>query len=215
MKIRNPDAPPARRFDRGAGFVRHDLLILVALVLLALAIVVPRLLQGQWRGALLGLLILAGAVLGGIGLLLAVDWLQQASEGPARGWSDRAARAMGHLLRFALFGFIGAVIASALAANHGLGAHGANLAALGAGALAGCLGTALYLHFGKARFWPVFGGFALALLGSFIGGILGILGPEPWSVDAGILLPLLLFLAFRHRGAAPPREETPNPQGHP
>lgn len=217
MKIRNPDPPPARRSDRGAGFVRHDLFILVALVLLALAIVVPRLLKGQWRGALLGLLILAGAVLGGLVLLLAVDWLQRASEGPTLGWSDRAARAMGHLLRFVLFGFIGAVIASALAENHSLGAHGENLAALGVGAAAGTLGTALYLHFGKARFWPVFGGFALALLGSFIGGILGILGPEPWSVDAGILLPLLLFLvlAFRHRGTVPPPEETPNPQGHP
>jgi len=198
---------------RAAGFVRHDLFILAALLLLALAIAVPRLIYGQWKGALFGLLILAGAVMAGIGLLLAMDWLQQATSHPARGRVDRAARAMGHLLRFVLFGFIGASIASALAANHRVGARGENLAATVAGVAAGLLGTALYLHLGKARFWPGFGVFALALLGSFLGGILGILGPDPWGVDAGILLPLILFLilALMGRIATKPRGDTRDP----
>jgi vacuolar-type H+-ATPase subunit I/STV1 len=204
MPIPIPPPPRPGVPARQAGFVRHDLFLLVALVLLALAIAVPRLLQGQWKGALLGLLVLAGVVLGGLGLLLAMDWLQQASDRPARGWSDRLARALGHLLRFVLFGLIGAVAASALAVNHGLGAHGQDLAAAGTGLAAGLLGTALYLHLGEARFWPAFRWFGLALLGSFLAGILALLGPEPWSVDAGILIPLLVFLVFALRGRVAP-----------
>jgi hypothetical protein len=212
MENRNPPACPIHWPSRRAGFVRHDLFIVVALVLLALAVVVPRLLHGQWKSAMLGLLILAGAVLAGIVLLLAVDWLQPPSDRPVQGWTERLARAIGHLLRFTLFGAIGAIFASALAANHHAGAHGENLAATVTGVLAGLFGTALYLRLGKPRFWPAFGWFALASLGAFLGGIVGILGPDPWGVDAGILLPMALFLALALLGriAPAPREEIPD-----
>ncbi|WP_257310479.1 hypothetical protein [Geothrix fuzhouensis] len=209
MENRTFSACPIPRPGRRAGFVRHDLFLLATLVFLALAVVLPRLLHGQWKGAMLGLLILGGTVLAGILLLLAVDWLQQPSDRPVQGWSERLACAIGHLLRFALFGSIGAIIASALAANHRVGAHGENLAAAVTGVLAGLLGTALYLHLGKTRFWPGFRRFALASLGAFFGGIIGILGPDPWGVDAGILLPLVVFLVLALLGRiapAPPVE---------
>lgn len=208
METRNPAAPADRLTRPGAGFVRHDLLILAALLLLALAIAGPRLLGGDWRGALTGLLVLVLAVLGGLALLLAAGWLAGAAERPARGWSDRLARAVGHLLRFALFSLVGALLASALAANHGAGARGQDRAALLAGGLGGLLGTGLYLHAGTAHFWPAFRRFSLALLGSFILGVLALLGPAPWSVDAGVLLPLLLFLVFALR-ARPAEDPTP------
>lgn len=217
MENRTFPACPIHRPSRQAGFVRHELFLLTALVFLALAVVVPRLLHGQWKGAMLGLLILGGTVLAGIVLLLAVDWLQQPSDRPVQGWTERLARAIGHLLRFALFGSIGAILASALAANHHVGAHGENLAATVTGVLAGLLGTALYLHLGKTRFWPAFRRFALASLGAFFGGILGILGPDPWGVDAGILLPLAVFLALALLGriAPAPRGEAPDSRSSP
>jgi hypothetical protein len=54
--------------------------------------------------------------------------------------------------------------------------------------------------------------FSLALLGSLAGGILGILLPEPWGVDAGIILPLLLFLGLAVTGRlGEPRRPKPAP----
>jgi len=187
--------------------VRHDLYLFLALVLVALALVIPRLLRSDWLGALLSLLSLAGLVLAVIGILVAGQWLHGQSDG--EGWRNKLSMAVGILLRFGLFGLIGAAIASGLAANHHLGAQGENWAGGVAGGLTGFLGTGLYHRFGKARFWPLFGWFALSLLGSFMGGILGILGPEPWSVDAGILIPLVLFLilALSGRMQARQREE--------
>ena len=217
MATRNPVPPRARGTARRAGFARHDLFILAALVLLALAIVLPRLLHGQWLRALLGLLVLAGAVLGGLGLLLAVDWVQQQSDRPAGGWQRVLSRAVGDLGRVCLFGFIGAALASALAANHRLGPRLEDRAALGLGALGAAGGLALYHRLGKARFWPAFGWFALALLGAFAGGILGLLGPDPWGVDLGILAPLLLFLVLAllgHVAPAPVRHD-PDSRSHP
>ncbi len=174
--------------------MRYDYYLVLALVLVALALVVPRLLRGDWLGALVSFLSLAGLVLAVLGILVASLWLYEQSDGAGRG--HKLSMAVGFLLRFVLFGSIGAVIASGLAANHHLGGRGENLAGGIAGGLAGFLGTGLYHRLGKARFWPVFGWFALSLLGSFMGTILGILGPEPWSVDAGILIPLVLFLAL-------------------
>jgi hypothetical protein len=66
----------------------------------------------------------------------------------------------------------------------------------------GTWGLLLYRQLGRTRFWRGFGRLGIALLGSLAGGILGILGPEPWAVDTGILAPLALFalLAFLLRG---------------
>jgi hypothetical protein len=184
--------------------VRHDLYLFLALVLVALALVVPRLVRGDWPGALMSLLALAGLVFAVIGILVAVQWLQGQSDGA--GWGHTLSMAVGILLRFCLFGFIGAAIAAGLAANHHLGVQGENWAGGVAGGLTGFLGTGLFHRLGKARFWPLFGWFALSLLGSFIGGILGILGPEPWSVDAGILIPLILFLILALSGGIKARQ---------
>ena len=111
------------------------------------------------------------------------------------------------LLRFWLYGFVGAVTAAALAANHHLGAHGEDLAAGVGRSLTGILGTFLYQQLGRAQFWPAFGWFTLALLGSFIGGILELLGPEPWAIDAGILIPMVLFLILALSGRVGPRQQ--------
>jgi hypothetical protein len=200
-------SPPPRPAARGAGFVRHDLYLAAALLLVALALAVPRLLRGDWLGALGALLSLAGLVLALLGLLVAGQWLQDRADRP--GWGRGLALALGSLLPFGLWGLIGAGLASALAANHRLGKDGANLAAGLAGGLTGLLGLVLYHRLGKARFWPLSRRFALALLGSFLGGILGILGPEPWSIDAGLLVPLGLFLALALSGrlrSSPPAE---------
>lgn len=208
MALRTPAAPADRPTRRSPGFVRHDFLLLAALLLMALVIAVPRLLRGEVRGALAGLLVLALVVLAGLALLLVAGWLSGAADRPAEGWSARAARAVGHLLRFALFGFIAALVAAALAANHGAGPRGQDGAALLAGVLGGLAGLGLHLRLGAARFWPAFRRFALALLGSFVLGVLALLGPAPWSVDAGVLLPLLAFLVLalraRARGAGDP-----------
>ena len=181
---------------RDPGFVRHELHLALALALVAAALVLPRLVRGQFRGALLALLGLAAVVAAGIGLLLLASWIGQlwaAAPGSRRG---RAAAALGHLARFGLCGFIGMVIATALAANHRLGAAGEKLAAGIAGPLAGTSGVLLHLRLGRDRFWRGFRRFALALLGSLAAGILGILLPEPWGIDLGVLAPLLLFLVL-------------------
>ena len=178
--------------------MRYDYYLFLALVLVALALVVPKLLRGDWSGALLSILFLAGLVLAILGILLASLWLYEQSHGA--GWGHKLSMALGSLLRFGLFGSIGAVIASGLAANHHLGGRGENLAGGIAGGLAGLLGTGLYHRLGEARFWPGFGWFALSLLGSFMGAILGILGPEPLSIDAGVLIPLVLFLILALSG---------------
>ncbi len=178
--------------------MRYDYYLALALVLVALALAVPRLLRGDWLGALVSLLSLAGLVLAILGILLTALWLYEQSDGA--GWGHKLSLAIGILLRFGLFGFIGAAIASGLAANHHLGVQGENWAGGVAGGLTGFLGTVLHHRLGRARFWPLFGRFALSLLGSFLGGILGILGPEPWSIDAGVLIPLVLFLLLALSG---------------
>lgn len=191
------------------GFVRHEFYLVLSLLLVALALVVPKLVHGDGRSALISLLYLAGIILVALGVLLAITWLSQQEAQPALGWRGRAVQIAGHLVRFLLFGFMGLVIATTLVAQHSLRGLAGTLVPLGMGALSGCSGLYLYHRIGKARFWSGFRWFGLALLGSFVGGILGILGPEPWSVDAGILLPLFLFLilALSGRIGPPVREE--------
>jgi hypothetical protein len=82
----------------------------------------------------------------------------------------------------------------------------AALVPLGVGALTGAAGLCLHQRLGASRFWAGFRWFGLALLGAFLGGIVGILGPEPWAVDAGILIPLVLFLGFALAGRSGPRQ---------
>jgi hypothetical protein len=186
--------------------VRHEFYLLLAFVLLALALVVPRLLRGEALGALLSLLSLVGIVLTGLVALLAITWLSHALHQPGGGRRGKALVLLGHLGRFLLVGFIGFVIATALVAQHGLGPRVAALAPPGVGVLSGTVGLYLHQRLGAPRFWVGFRWFGLALLGSFLGGIAGILGPEPWAVDAGILIPLVLFFAFARAGRTGPTD---------
>ncbi len=206
-----------RRSCSSRGFVRHDCFILAALILVALALVLPRLAHGDWKGALVSLLLLVGAVGAVVGCLLFIGWMAQLLEEPGTGWRGRAVGLLGHLLRFLLCGLIGAVLASGLAANHRLGAQGQNVAGALGGLLAGALGVALYRRLGGARFWPSFGKFAFALLGSFFGAIFGLLGPEPWSVDLGVGVPLILFAILALMGWVVPKpaDGPPGSEGRP
>jgi hypothetical protein len=189
----------------GAGFVRHDLYLAFAFILLAVALVVPRLVRGDGLGALIALLVLVGVVVAGIGMLLALSWLGLQMDRPGAGWRDRTFQWAGHLARCLMFGFIGLLVATAIAAQHGLGSKAEAWISLSSGAISGVSGLWLYQRLGKTRFWSGFKWFGLALLGSFIGGIVGILGPEPWSIDAGIVIPLGVFLLLALTGRVGPR----------
>jgi uncharacterized membrane protein YeaQ/YmgE (transglycosylase-associated protein family) len=103
-------------------------------------------------------------------------------------------------LRIGLCALIAMLLASALVANHHGGARRENLATVAAGVLGASLGAWLHRHLGPTRFWNGFKVFFVALLGSLAGGILGILLPEPWGIDAGVALPLLVFLVLALTG---------------
>lgn len=197
------DPFPHPRSDR--GFVRHDLYILVAAILLAAAVVIPQALRHGFKGALLATLGVLGILALLAGLLFLVTWVieQVASTGP--GWRGFAFRGVGHGARFALFGTMAAVIGASLVHGHGLSGAGEDATSLASGALGGAAGCWLRHHLGPARFWPAFGLFCLALLAALIGGILGILGPGARGVDLGILIPLLIFAILAAAGRVVPR----------
>ena len=147
-----------------------------------------------------------------IAALVLLGWVAQAVSRMGPAWSGRIVRFLGFVLRAGLCAFIGMLLASGLVANHRLGPRMENLAALGAGILGGGCGAWLHWRLGPERFWRGFRMFSLALLGSLAGGILGILLPEPWGVDAGIILPLLLFLGLAVTGRlGEPRRPKPAP----
>ena len=197
-----PPTSPVRREPR--GFVRHDLYLLAAVVGLALAVVVPQARRHGLAGALLALLAVAGVLAATVGLLLAITWLIQRLGQPGPGWRGGLARWVGHLLRFTLFGSLASVLAAGLCAWHGLTPAGADLVALAAALLGGTAGCLTRHHLGPNRFWPAFRRLCLALVGSFLGGILGILGPGNWGVGIGILVPLLIFALLAASGKIVP-----------
>lgn len=181
MAPRTQEKDPQTPAGRMAGFVRFEWYLLLSLVLIGLALALPRLARGDGRGALAALLGEAAVVTGLLALLLLATWLGQ----------SRMAPFLGMVGRLLLTGGIGLVLGTALAAGHG--SRGESLAGSGGALLLGGLGLYLHRRLGADRFWSGFRWFCLALLGSLAGGILGILGPEPWSVPAGILAPLALF----------------------
>ena len=201
---------PAPRSDR--GFVRHDLFILAAVVFLALAVVIPQALKHGLKGALIALLGVAAVLAAVVGVLFAITWLIEQVGRPGTGGRGALFRWVGHLLRFILFGFLASLIGAALVVWHGLSPAMQDLVSLAFALFGGGVGSLLYHRLGPARFWPAFGLFCLALLGSFLGGILGILGPGNWGVDIGILVPLLIFAILAASGRiVPPREGVPPP----
>lgn len=200
-----PNGSRSSGWASGRGFVRHEFMILAALILIVLAVALPRLLKEGWKSALLSLLPVAGILVGVIALLVFVVWLQTNLDREGEGWRDKAFRGTGHLLRFLLFAFVGLVVATAVVAQHRLGPALEAVIPLTIAAACGAAGLHLHHRLGKTRFWPAFGKFGLALLGSLFGGILGILGPEPWAVDAGILLPILVFVILASLGRITPR----------
>lgn len=203
------DPLPHPRPDR--GFVRHDLYILAAAVLLLVAVVIPQALRYGFQGALLATLGALGGLVLLAGLLLLATWVIEQAGNPGPGWWGLAFRGAGHGGRFALFGVMAAVLGISLVHGHGLSAAGEDLASLASGALGGAVGCWLRHHLGPARFWPAFGRFCLALLASFIGGILGILGPGTWWVDLGILIPLLMFAILAATGRIVPHASSVSP----
>ena len=85
-----PLEPDALRSRRSApGFVRYDLFLAAALLLLVAAVVVPRILQGHWKAAGFGLLGLGAILAGIVAVLVAVTWVAQGA--------GRMARMAGHL----------------------------------------------------------------------------------------------------------------------
>ncbi len=192
--------------SKQAAFARPDLMILVAFLLVLLAVVIP-----EWRlhGARQGLMAIirvggwAAALL--VILFLAV-WLLEGGPREDGGWRAAFSHGFGYLLRFLISALIAAVLGAALAGGHGLGPELENRIALGAGLLGGLSGSFLSRGLGPARFWAVLGRFCVALLGSFVLGILGLLLPGTWGPDLGILLPILCFAALVLTGrVVPPR----------
>ena len=189
----------------GRGFVQFEWFILAAVLLTVLAVVLPEARKHGLMGALVALGWVAGVAAGAAGLLAAGTWML--GQGGLRRW-------LGAGFRFLAAGFVAAVLASALAHGHGLSATGEDRAALAAGVLGAVAGTLLHRRLGPARFWPVCRRFGLALLGSFLLGILGILGPGEWGVDMGILIPLLVFAILAASGRiVPPPEPGGNTSG--
>lgn len=188
------------------GFVRYELYLGASLLVVILAVVVPQAVKHGFKGALFALLGLAGVVAGAVLVLLALNWLVEALQGPKAGWAGMLARLVGFALRFLLFGLITALVAEALILWHGLGVHLEDAVALGAGALGGAGGCLLHHRLGAGRFWLVFGRLCLALVASLFGGLLGILIPGNWGVDLGVLAPLLVFGVLVAAGRiVPPR----------
>lgn len=197
LTIRVRRAPP----EWGdAGFVRYDWILLIALLLLVVLAVGPAWALHGGARALRNLAWIGVWVGAGLVLLLLVVWLSdpQKGETSASAWLRNATV---FLLRFLLFAFLGAGLGAALAAGPGYSASVQNGASLTGGAVFGVLGNALYWRLGPTRFWPGFGRFMLALLASFMLGLLGLLVPGDWGVDAGILLPLAVFLVLAIRAS--------------
>ncbi|MDP2875714.1 MAG: hypothetical protein Q8O00_05975 [Holophaga sp.] len=193
--------------DRRAGFVNPTWMILVALAGLILAVVLPQFLRHGWRRGLLALLGLCLMITAGVGVLMGFLWLMENLGREGEGWRDKALRGLGHLLRFLFFGFIAAILGVALVGGFHLGVGVENAVSALCGLLGGGLGCWLHQRLGAFRFWVAFRRFCLALLGSLMGGILGILGPEPWGISFGILVPLLVFVVLAAMGRiVPPRD---------
>lgn len=189
---------PTRVAQRERGFFRYDYTILAAILCLVLAVVVPQAHKHGLKGALVALAGVGGVLAGGLGLLIGGSWLLDRKERP--GWGDWVRRGFGHVFGFCLFGLLASAVAAALVGQHGLSPAAENRVALCAGILGGLSGERVRHRLGPERFWPAFGLLGFALLGSLLGGILGILGPGNWGVDIGVLTPLLIFAALSAAG---------------
>lgn len=130
-----------------------------------------------------------------VAVLAGAGWLLQ--------W-EGARRWLGAGLRWAGFGLLGAVLAATLVHGHGLSTAWEDRVALLAGILGAAAGARWHRRLGPERFWPAFGRFGFALLGSLVLGILGILGPGEWGVALGVLAPLLVFAVLAARGRIVP-----------
>jgi hypothetical protein len=173
---------------------------------MALAVLIPEVHNHGWKAGLVALLGIVLALAAIIGILVGVSWLVELAgrEGSAAG---AAARWVGPILRFALCACLGAGLATALVAQHGLPVRAENAVSLAGAALGGAAGAWLHLRLGPGRYWTAFGRLALALAGSLLFGLFGILGPGNWGVDLGIAVPLLVFAILAACGRIVPPAE--------
>jgi hypothetical protein len=198
---------------RNPGFARPDLLISAALALMILAIVVPEFVLHGERQGFMAILWVAGGIVAIAVLFAAAVWLLDGGTGRKGGWGDRLSHAIRFLLRGILFGLMASILATALVSGHGLGVRRVDQVSLGAGLAGGLVGSLLHARLGPSRFWACFSRFCIALGGSLVLGILGLLVPGAWGPDAGILLPLLVFVVFALAGRiVPPRPKDPSPE---
>jgi hypothetical protein len=212
LRVRLPRiaSKPATRPHQ--GFVRHDLFILAAIICMTLVVVIPQAVKHGLPGAMRALFAVAGALVVLVSLWFLATWLIEQSGQAEAGWKGAVASALGHLLRFALFGVIASALAAGLCLWHGLSPTVETIVAMTAAVVGGLAGCGARHRLGAARFWPSFRRFCLALLGSFLGGMLGILGPGNWGVTIGILVPLLIFAILAVTGRiVPPRAGTVPP----
>jgi len=181
-------------------------MLLIAFMGVSLAVALPQFLWHGWRRGLLSLFAVALAAMAVWGLLVFFVWIagDQGSEGHGR--KAKTLRALGHGLRFLFFGLVTAILGVALVGGHGLGRTVEDTVSLGSGLAGAFAGLLLRRRLGPSRFWVAFRRFGWALLGSFVGGILGILGPEGWGITLGILVPLLVFAILACLGRIVPRE---------
>ena len=196
---------------RNPGFARPDLLLSAALALMILAIVVPEFVLHGGRQGFMAILWVAGGIVAIAVLFAVLGSLLDGGNGTKGGWGDRLSHAIRFLLRGILFGLMASILATALVSGHGLGVQEVDRVSWSAGLAGGLVGGLFHARLGPSRFWAGFSRFCIALGASLVFGILGLLIPGEWGPDAGILLPLLVFVMFAMAGRVlPPRAKDPS-----
>lgn len=214
--------------QKGASFPNHELMILIAGVLLVLIVGIPALISGGGKGCLKAVVgvLMAVAILAALGGLLSLGgFLAEKLYGDDGSRWDRTWHAIGQVLRFLGGAALGLVIAAPVILPKGLSprweAGGLILGAALVGGLLvwthGRVGPDLY----RGLKWTFVG----AIGTSWVLALLARLLPWPWAVDGALLGTPLAHLAFsawlvasepdprRTRGEGPADPETPPTEG--
>lgn len=181
------------RAQAGTSFPNHDLLMTVAVVFIALAVGVPLWRTHGGKGCLLAFLVVAGGIAALIGLVALCLWVAENVNRAGQAPADKAWQGVGHLLRFAVGGFLGMIIAAPILVPKRLGPLWENLG-LGVGiAMMGGISVWCFIRMGAGRYRRLGKAFLGTLLVSWALGLLSLLVSWPYALDVAILAPLLLF----------------------